>query len=133
MRFNVANNPDIKVKAIKSTLVNQVLGNFVSNAIKYTHPGKQVNVSWTETASRAVISVRDHGIGRPKDRTPTLGRRPNSARSTLGTAGEIGQGFGIQIAEKTLNGFLGRYEIIDHTEKDAGTEVKIYLQKSNLS
>lgn len=42
--------------------LDQVLTNFLSNAIKYG-PGQPIEVSLRQRGDRAVLSVRDHGIG----------------------------------------------------------------------
>jgi signal transduction histidine kinase/CheY-like chemotaxis protein len=41
----------------------QMLGNLLSNARKYTHPGGTVQVELTGAAGQAVLTVRDDGIG----------------------------------------------------------------------
>jgi two-component sensor histidine kinase len=41
----------------------QTLGNLLSNACKYTHPGGTVRVELTSAAGQAVLTMRDDGIG----------------------------------------------------------------------
>jgi signal transduction histidine kinase len=43
----------------------QVFANLLTNAAKYTNPGGRVAVSVRRTGARAVVSVRDNGIGIP--------------------------------------------------------------------
>jgi signal transduction histidine kinase len=43
----------------------QVFANLLTNAAKYTHDGGQIRVTATQAAGRAIVSVRDNGIGIP--------------------------------------------------------------------
>jgi CheY-like chemotaxis protein len=45
----------------------QVISNLLNNAIKYTPPGGEIELSVSREAGEAVISVRDTGIGIPED------------------------------------------------------------------
>lgn len=47
--------------------IGQVLNNLIGNAIKYSPQGKIVEVECQDTAGKIVVSVRDEGIGIPKD------------------------------------------------------------------
>jgi len=60
-----ANNPSVWVDPAR---LKQVLGNLVSNAIKFNrHPG-EVTVSWHDDSNAVVLSVTDMGPGIPADR-----------------------------------------------------------------
>jgi two-component system phosphate regulon sensor histidine kinase PhoR len=76
--------------------IEQVLLNLVHNAVKFTPPGGELNLS--ATASRDVVrfNVRDSGIGIPHDELPRLFERfykADKARRTDGT------GLGLAIAK----------------------------------
>ena len=43
--------------------ISQVIINIISNSIKYTGPGKKIIVNCYEEKTRAVISIKDNGIG----------------------------------------------------------------------
>ncbi len=75
--------------------VNQILTNLVGNALRYTHPGGHVTVSWGTDSGGAWCEVRDDGRGMTaEDLTRAFDR---FARGTA-AAGVPGTGVGLTIA-----------------------------------
>lgn len=83
-----------------SMLIEQVVINLVSNAVKYSgeNPVVQITV-WTEGA-RAFCSVRDWGIGIPADELPKIFDRFYRARTASGIAGT---GIGLNFAQRIMH------------------------------
>jgi signal transduction histidine kinase len=52
------------------TRLEQVIGNLLNNAVKYTPRGEPIRVSVEETIREAIVTVRDHGIGLAADMLP---------------------------------------------------------------
>jgi CheY-like chemotaxis protein len=50
--------------------LEQVVGNLLNNAVKYTPRGEPIRLSVERTSSDAVLTVRDHGIGIAADMLP---------------------------------------------------------------
>jgi signal transduction histidine kinase len=48
--------------------LTQMLGNILENAVKFTDPGGSVAMTVTKEADKAIVSVRDTGIGIPPER-----------------------------------------------------------------
>ncbi|MBL8728106.1 MAG: PAS domain-containing protein [Planctomycetes bacterium] len=90
----------LPVRADREAL-RQVGGNLVDNAIKYTPAGGRVTVQVTSAAGRALLEVRDTGIGlSPEDQARVFERfyRVDRARSRdLG-----GTGLGLSIVKNTV-------------------------------
>jgi two-component system, OmpR family, phosphate regulon sensor histidine kinase PhoR len=61
--------------------VEQVMVNLLTNAIKYSPDGGDIVVTVSRAADRAMVQVRDHGIGIAKDRQPHLFERFYRAHS----------------------------------------------------
>jgi signal transduction histidine kinase/ActR/RegA family two-component response regulator len=61
MRISVPSSP-VHVDGDAARL-EQVISNVLENAAKYTNPGGRIEVNLTEQGGRAVLSVRDNGIG----------------------------------------------------------------------
>jgi two-component system, OmpR family, phosphate regulon sensor histidine kinase PhoR len=90
-------------------------GNLVSNAIRYTPPGGQVAIRWSEAPSGARFSVEDSGIGIEPEHIPRLTERfyrvdRSRSRETGGT------GLGLAIAKRAL----ARHEATLEIESEPG-------------
>jgi two-component system, sensor histidine kinase and response regulator len=101
-------NANAQVAADRQRLI-QVIGNLVSNAIKYSPPSTTVTV-WTEvTGGRARIYVSDEGPGIPPEEHARLFKE-FSKLSTRPTNGESSNGLGLWIVQhlmQLMNGAVG--------------------------
>lgn len=91
-------------------LVEAILNNFVSNAIRYTPPGGRVDIRARRRRADIVISVRDTGIGiAPQHLEKVFSRlyRIDEARDRV--AG--GSGLGLAIARRAAQSIGGRIEV----------------------
>jgi PAS domain S-box-containing protein len=86
-------------------LVRTILRNLVSNAIKYTPQGGNVNVSAIESGDFIQITVSDNGVGIPPEVLDRL-FRIDSKYTTSGTNNEKGTGLGLILCKEfvELNG-----------------------------
>jgi len=85
----------------------EVLGNLVSNAIKYTYAGGEVRISYEADESEVAVHVQDSGQGlSPEDLAGLFeGFRTLSARPT---GGEVSTGLGLAIVKKIVEMHDGR-------------------------
>lgn len=83
------------------------LRNLLGNALKFTPPGGQVQVTVSESAERVSVVVQDSGPGVPADLLPQLGRR-----FARGDHTRSGSGLGLSIAARVaeLHGGALRFE-----------------------
>ncbi|MDP9079564.1 MAG: ATP-binding protein [Bacteroidota bacterium] len=85
----------------------RVVGNLISNAIKFSPAGETIFVKATIVKSELIISVKDAGIGIPESvgtkvfNTFTEAKRP-------GTAGEKSFGLGLSISKQIIESHNGR-------------------------
>jgi two-component system phosphate regulon sensor histidine kinase PhoR len=95
---------------INHPLLEQALVNLIDNAIKYSEPGQQVEVSAVRAGQAVVIGVRDEGCGIPVDHLPRLFERfyrVDKARSRkLG-----GTGLGLAIVKHIAQAHKGTVEV----------------------
>ncbi|WP_426349842.1 sensor histidine kinase [Alloiococcus sp. CFN-8] len=85
--FNSAIDP--LIMALDEEKYERILLNLLSNAIKFTPSGKNIYVDISEKGGKAVISVKDEGIGIPKDKLKYIFERyaqVNPSYSHLTTA-----------------------------------------------
>lgn len=83
-------------------MIDTVLRNLISNAIKYTHKGGKVKVSATSNNNKVEISVADNGIGISPDKLSAI-FEIDKRTNTLGTADEQGTGLGLILCKDFLD------------------------------
>jgi signal transduction histidine kinase len=92
---------------IDPTVMVQVLENLVSNAVKYSPPGKNIQVRLETTAEGVRIAVQDEGPGvSAEDQKKLFGRF--ARLSAKPTAGEHSTGLGLSIVKKMVEAMNGR-------------------------
>jgi len=94
----------VKVDPVKT---EQVLNNLISNAIKFSHTGKEIVVSADLKDDVCQIAVSDQGQGIPPADQQKL-FQPFAKRSVLSTAGERSTGLGLSIVKKIVEGHGGK-------------------------
>lgn len=82
-------------------MLQTILRNLISNAVKFTPPGGRIVISSTTDNEFATITVSDNGIGIDKNDIPRLWDL-SSPLSTEGTAGETGTGYGLLLCKELV-------------------------------
>lgn len=105
-------------------MIERVVVNLVSNAVKFTPDGGRVEVRLTVRGEDAVIEVRDSGIGIPAEERGRIFSR--FFRSSLAQKQAIpGSGLGLSIARAVVEKHGGRIEL-ESGEGD-GTTFRVWL------
>ncbi|MDH5717566.1 MAG: hybrid sensor histidine kinase/response regulator [Spirochaetia bacterium] len=124
---------DVKVKVEKTTFINSVINNLLTNAIKFSEKGSSINISSQSVNDNTQLTIRDFGMGMPKSIKENLFKL-NSVTTRTGTENEQGTGFGMPLVKKFINSYGGEIEINSwekgDTSGEVGTEVKITLKSS---
>jgi signal transduction histidine kinase/response regulator of citrate/malate metabolism len=97
---------DIYIFADKNML-NTVLRNLMSNAIKFTHRGGSININASIKDNHVSISVKDTGIGISKDNIVNL-FRIDSKYMRPGTDKEQGTGLGLKLSKEFVEKLGGK-------------------------
>ena len=72
--FVVMPSPTVSVKADRDK-IGQVINNFLTNAVKYSPKGKNIDISCKESNGNIQVSVKDQGIGiKPQDQEKLFDR-----------------------------------------------------------
>ncbi|MGI9505268.1 MAG: sensor histidine kinase [Geminicoccaceae bacterium] len=104
-------------------LMRQVISNLLSNAIKYSAEGIDVWIDASSTEDGGLtISVRDEGLGIPKEELSRLFDRFFRASTSTGIAGT---GIGLHMVKALVDLHHGRVEVA--SELDEGTIFSVYL------
>lgn len=108
----------VMVRAEPVMLLNEVLSNLVSNAIKFSPVGSVIDIAVTRVQDFMRIEVRDQGMGIPKDLLPHIF---DDFRSTSrpGTEGETGTGFGLPLARHVAEAFGGSLHVTSRQSDDS--------------
>ena len=115
-----------QIIAENTSLVNSVLNNLLTNAIKFSYPNSKIIITSESKKKNIQVCVQDFGIGMP---SVLLNNIFDVSKSTsrLGTNGENGTGFGMPLIKKFMNFYGGEIEIFSKEKrgknKDHGTSV----------
>jgi two-component system, sensor histidine kinase and response regulator len=106
-------------------MIEAVLRNLISNAIKYSPPGSEVLINATEVEEHVNFEVTDNGKGMTADEVNLL--RQGVSFSTLGTQKEQGHGIGVPL----VIDFLQRHGTALHiwSEVEKGSTFSFALRK----
>lgn len=106
------------------SLIDELLYNLCSNAVRYNNRGGSVTVSVSQEDERVLLSVKDTGIGIPKEYQERVFERfyrVDKSRSKQSG----GTGLGLAIVKHIVAQHDAKMELV--SEKGKGTEVKIWF------
>ncbi|NLP52917.1 ATP-binding protein [Bacillus sp. RO1] len=116
-----------KVEADREKLA-QVMANLLSNAIKYSPDGGKIHITITSKGEMLQVTIRDHGIGIPKEAIPHLFtkfyRVDNSDLRKIG-----GTGLGLSIVKEIIHAHNGDIGITSQVEEGTVVTIEIPLAK----
>jgi len=115
---------DLQVQAQPELLVESVLGNLLSNAIKFSPTGALITIRAEVLGPGVSITLSDPGPGLPSHVRERIGQE-GALPSQPGTAGEQGQGFGLQLVQEHIQRMGGRVELNDG--ESGGTVCVVWL------
>jgi signal transduction histidine kinase len=111
--------PDLPTVDADPARIRGVLGNLLSNAIRYTPPGGRVTASAVRSGGSVTFAIRDTGSGIPKELQPRIFER------FIKGPGSPGSGLGLAIAKDVVSAHGGTIEA--HSEPGQGTEIRFTL------
>lgn len=105
----------------------QITGNLISNAMKFTPVNGKITVDLSlkieDTQNLLQINVTDTGVGLSQDAIDTI--LSGTAKSTDGTSGEQGYGFGLALVKHLIDSLKGSMRIYSHPNQGANFEVAL--------
>jgi two-component system, sensor histidine kinase and response regulator len=110
-----------------SNMLQTIIRNLITNAIKYTPRGGRVTISTKTEGNMAIIEVSDTGIGIPPGRLEKM-FVPSRLSSTPGTENEPGTGFGLILTKEFVN--LNKGSISVESTEGKGTTFRVVLPAS---
>jgi len=111
-------------------MLNLILRNLISNAVKFSFPEGIVKISAVDEGSVIRVCIADTGVGIDENDIPHL-FDSNSHISTFGTANEKGSGLGLILCHEFIKSDGGEMKV--DSKKGEGTTVCFTLRKTNAS
>lgn len=121
--FDTYIHSDLTLPGVEKELYS-LFSNIIFNAVKYTPPKGKITISWQLKNKQKIFSVKDNGLGIPKEHLPRITERfyrIDKARSR--EAG--GTGLGLAIVKHVLFRHKGTLEI--RSKEHIGSEFICYF------
>lgn len=99
--------------------IERIMLNILSNAVKYTPEGGFINVNIKTTSENVIVSIKDNGIGIPKEKLNVIFDRFEQVNSLL-TRRREGSGIGLSIVKNLVEMHGG--SISAYSEEGKGSE-----------
>ncbi len=107
------------------TRLEQVVGNLLDNALKYTPPGGRIDIAVTREKDEAVLRVRDSGVGIPPKVLPGVFELFVQGAQSLDRS-QGGLGMGLTLAKRLVELHGGRIAVASEGQ-DRGSEFTVRL------
>jgi signal transduction histidine kinase len=107
--------------------IQRVLYNLIDNAIKFSHTNSKIRVSAEEKGDKILVSVKDYGIGIPKDSIKKVWDRFYKTDTSRGKD-KKGTGLGLSITKEIIQAHNENINVI--STEGVGTEFIFTLKKS---
>jgi len=120
----------LQVQVERTSFVNSVLNNILTNAIKFSSGGSTIRVEGHQANGNINLSIVDKGIGMSPSLVADLFNLEKST-SRAGTEGETGTGFGMPLVKTFIEAYGGRIEVLSSEASDSsdhGTEIRLTLK-----
>lgn len=125
LKLIISGNRQTFVLADEKALVDHVLSNILSNAVKFSFENSEIHILIHDEPSKVCVEVRDYGVGI----NPTRYEKSRFI-STPGTKGEEGTGFGLIVLGYFVRKFGAELKIIPHArEGERGTSFIVEMKK----
>lgn len=131
IEYNFDKNSGLNLLVEPVSFNNQVLGNIISNAIKFSPAGSKIMINvYPMNQKSYAVEIKDSGIGMPELLIQQL-FDINKKTTRPGTMGEIGTGFGMHIMKSFVELYGGQVEVESieaQGETPSGTTIRLILK-----
>ena len=125
---------EVHVIAEKTSFINSVLNNLLTNALKFSHPGSSVVLSARQSDGQVHLTVKDSGIGMSERLLQDLFKM-EAVTKREGTDGEKGTGYGMRLVKRFVDAYCGTIEVSSKEQAEGvanhGTTVTVSLKKAD--
>jgi len=103
---------------------HRVMDNLISNALKFSKENDKVEIQLDKENKMAIVEIKDHGLGIPKDMLPLLFDRFSKAGRT-GLRGEQSTGLGLSIVKQIVERHKGKIEVTSAENQGSTFTIKL--------
>lgn len=107
----------------------EIVQNLLKNAIDYSHQDSAVSVRLVETNGALIITIKDSGIGIPKEQQKTIFNRFTKVSDARTHDNRGGAGLGLAIVQTLVSKLNGSISL--ESEVNVGTIITLTLPKSH--
>lgn len=115
------------ILAIDRKWTTEAIFNLLDNAVKYTAPNGQINLSLDNGINYFALNIEDNGIGIDTDEYNDIFKRFYRSRNDI-VQNEKGSGVGLYLVRKIMN--LQDGNVMVSSEKGKGSTFTLYFSKS---
>ncbi len=130
--FSIQIPTDLKVQVEEVSFVNSVLNNLLTNSIKFSYAGSQVDIKAETQEGRVWMEIQDRGIGMSPQLCQDIFDL-SKVTHRPGTEGEDGVGFGMPLIKKFVTLYQGEIEASSKDEanypQERGTTFTLILNQ----
>ena len=112
------------IMAIDPEAIDRIIMNLISNAIKFSSQGSSIYINTWKSINQITISIRDEGIGIPKEEQNTIFNRFIQSSKNKNNENS-GSGIGLDLVRYLTKAHNGSIELI--SEENSGSEFIIKL------
>lgn len=123
-RLSFSSNVEKKVIACDIDIIQKIILNLVSNAIKFTEASGNIGVNLTDKGDSIVLTVKDDGIGIPQEKQQAVFERYRQADKLLNRRHE-GSGIGLSLTKSFVEMHGGKISLT--SEYGQGSEFTVEL------
>lgn len=123
--FSFNTNTTSKMIACDPDKIERIFLNLISNAIKFTMPGGRIDVSVALEDDRVLVSVKDTGVGIPKDKRDKIFDRFTQFDKKTLTKSYEGSGIGLSLVESLVRMHNGKISV--KSQEGEGSEFIVEL------
>lgn len=127
IKNNLSNELEIFVDVY---MLKAILRNIISNALKFTHKGGEIEISILHSDSETIFSIIDNGVGIDSEILAKIFSF-DAFQSTEGTANEKGTGLGLMLCKEFVDQHSGKIWINSKVNK--GTKVFFTIPSKKIN
>lgn len=116
------------IMAIDPEAIDRIIMNLISNAIKFSPEGSSIYINTWKSIDQLIISVKDEGIGIPKEEQSTIFNRFVQSSRNIKSE-HSGSGIGLDLVRYLTKAHNGSIELKSELNKGCEFIIKLPIEK----